>query len=518
MTHSDQRGFELVTRSTLRARPPLATRWRPKRALVAFAIAVIVTCILGIPGAESSPPTKPPPENLIVGTPITLPAALFDAGNPGSSSLITPSQAQAVATAMWNAWESALAASDTRALTQLASPGAMLNGTINNCAFPNGLCLLGTQTPTLGEIQTVVPSQSSYPLYFLASIRTTNQVTTNSGLNQQEPWMDLQILTKASSTASWRLSFDSGYAAVNAAEPGFLPFDGAFGAGTTLEDRLSPYNAPVTGVPPVPTSMFLPLLASYYQSFKSEGHAPAHSVFVSGGQTTGEGQTLAEARQGSTLNGSRQTYRFAWDPGAGSWQFSVSGGYPMECGSLLDNATVTPLSGLLNQNLDETNYGIPLPAGSYLSITTAAEHEVCVYQVRSGLAVGAGGQVYSSAVTGKEAPAVLVDLDTAFGVLTSDLAEYTKQYSACSSSKTCVKEFAQNAAEQFAAFDSSLAGYAFPARLDKEAASLDATTRQLNGLYEAMYNGTDTTAALSSIESSEKALLSEYNSLVRGLS
>jgi len=190
----------------------------------------------------------------------------------------------------------------------------------------------------------------------------------------------------------------------------------------------------------------------------------------------------------------------------------------MECGSVLDNATVIPLSGLLNQNLDETNYGIPLPSGSYLSITTGAEHEVCVYQVSGGLGV-AGAQVYSSAVTGDEAPAVLADLETTFGVLVSELAQYSKQYSACSSSKTCLKEFAQNAAGQFATFDNSLISYDFPARLDQAAASLDATTRKLNGLYEAMYNnGTETTAISLSIEQSEKTLLSEYQGLVRGFS
>jgi hypothetical protein len=484
---------------------------------VALTVVVVATCTLGIPSAEASAPPKPAPGNLIVGTPITLPAALFEAGNPSSSSLITPSQAQVVATAMWNAWQTALAASDTAVLTQLASPGAMLNGTIYNCAYPDGLCLIPQQSPTLGAIETIVPLQTSYPLYFLASIRTTNEVTTNSGLNELEPWMDLQILTKASSTASWRLSFNSGYDAPKGAQPGFLPFDGAAGPDTTPGSS-GTYNAPTMGKPPVPAAKFLPLLASYYQSFRSKGHAPAHSIFVSGNQTSGEGKQFAENREGSTYNGSRQTFQFAWDTGAGSWQFSVAGGYPMECGSVVDDATVTPLSGLLNQNLDETNYGIPLSPGSYLNITTSAEHEVCVYVATGGLAVGGGGDIYSSAVTGKQAPPVLADLETAFGVLASELAHYKKQYSACSSSKTCIKEFAQNAAGQFADFNSSLTGYGFPARLDKEAASLDATTRKLNGLYEAIYNGKETAAIVSSIGSSERTLLNEYNRLVRGLS
>ena len=370
-------------------------RWKP---LVTTATVVIVTCILGSPVAESSPLTRPTPRNLIVGTPITLPPALFEAGNPGSGSLITPGQAQVVATAMFTAWQSALATSDTRALTQLASPGVVLNGTIYNCAYPNGLCLIGPQTPpVLGLMQTIVPYQTSYPLYFMASIQTTNEVTSNSGLNEQEPWMDMEILTKASSTASWRLSFDSGYTAPGGTEPAYLPFDGATEADSP---GAGIYNTAPTAAPSVPAANFLPLLASYYQSFKSLGHAPANSVFVDGGQTSGEGMQLAQDRNGSTYNGGRDTYQFGWDSRAGSWRFTTTGGYPMECGSVVDQATVTPLSGVLLQNSDETNYGIPLAPGSYQKITTSAEHEVCVYVVSSGLAVGGGGQIYSSAVSG----------------------------------------------------------------------------------------------------------------------
>src|ERR1043166_1324543 len=84
---------------------------------------------------------RPTPANLIVGKAITLPRALFEAGRPGSSSLIGVAQARDVAAAMWNAWETALVASDTRALSQLISPGPMLAGTINNCAYPGGRCV-----------------------------------------------------------------------------------------------------------------------------------------------------------------------------------------------------------------------------------------------------------------------------------------------------------------------------------------------------------------------------------------
>lgn len=142
-----------------------------------------------------------------------------------------------------------------------------------------------------------------------------------------------------------------------------------------------------------------------------------------------------------------------------------------------------------------------------------------------------GDQVYSSAVIGQQVggptlpttpksgpEAVRSDLETTFGVLVNELAQYEKQLSSCPSSKSCLRTFAYNAAQQFAEFDGSLNGYAFPARLSAKAASLDATTRKLNALYEAIDHGKETSATTSSIEKYEKVLTSDYHELVNGLS
>jgi hypothetical protein len=514
---------------------------RSHRAVQQIAISAIATCALAITGTgtssatvlpvtiQSNSSTKPAPGNLIVGEPIKLPAALFVAGTQGSSSLITPSQARIVTTAMWNAWQSALYISDTRALTQLATPGPVLNGTIDNCAFPNGQCIIGTQQKaTMGQTEVAVPYQRSYPLYFLASILTTTEVSTPSGLNQREPWMSLQVLTKASSGASWRLSFDSGYAAPGGGVPAFIPFD-EFTDTTSTPGVTVSYNATPSNVPPVSADDFLPLLASYYQSFKSEGHAPAHTLFIRSGMTSGEGQELAQNRQGSVYNGERQTYRFVSDARVGTWQFTAGGGYPMECGSVLDDATITPVSGFFNQNSDETNYGIPLRPGLYSRITTDAEHEVCVYVATGGLTVGGGGGVYSAAITGtrvaatgsdKHAPAVLADLETTFGVLASEMGQYDKQYSTCLSARktSCLTVFAQNAAQQFAAFDGSLDGFDFPARLSTDVSTMDSTTRKLTGLYGGLDESNGTARIRSEISKSENAFLKEYKDLIGALS
>ena len=437
---------------------------------------------------------------------------------------------------MWNAWQSALYTNDTRALSQLAVAGPMLDGTIYNCAFPSGRCLASPQRPKLGQLEVAVPRQRSYPLYFMSAILTTNDVQNSNGLSQVEPWMELQILTKTTRTAPWQLSFDSGYNAIAGVQPPFPQFDFGVGPyGPLHSDRAYNGNPAVTtvvtkGIGKAPTVVttdnYLPLLATYWQSYKDVGHAPGNSVFLDGGDSSGEGKSMAETREGSLYNGSRDTYKFAFDPHAGTWRFTVGGGYPLVCGSVLDAATVTPVEGLLNQNSDEVNYGVPLPPGSYFRITTSAEHEVCVSYALGGtnnslggLSV-AGNDVYTSAVTGPRAPEDLVDLETDYGVLSSELAQYNTQYSECETSngKSCVKSLALNFAEQFAQFDNGLMSYVFPPQFDVDVNALEKTAGKLNGLYESVSKTNGSTGDTSSIEKSVKNFKSEYKKLVRDLS
>ena len=133
----------------------------------------------------------------------------------------------------------------------------------------------------------------------------------------------------------------------------------------TCRGRTSTTAHPWT--PPEPPSRFLPLLAQYWQSWKDTGHAPAHTVFVPGGYTTVVGQGLATPRQGSMHLGFRQTFRFSADPAAGQWEFSAAGSVPMICGAIVDKVTSTAVNGkgLMQQNPDERNYGIPLAPGVY---------------------------------------------------------------------------------------------------------------------------------------------------------
>ena len=470
---------------------------------------------------------RPSPGHLIVGRAISLPPALFKAGPVGSASLISPSQADDVERAMWKLWESALVRSDTRALSQLVAPGPMLEGKINECALPDGHCVFETAPRPIMSLQTIVPLQQGYPLYFLAEIRTTEYVNAANGLVAQEPWIELQILTKASAQASWMLSFDTGYNDANGGTPSLLPFDLAAAGPSAPAGGQEAYNVTVQRAPPVPANRFLTLLAAYWQSYKDTGHAPAQSAFISDGYTSGVGKQLARNRQGSVYAGHRDTFRFAHDAAAGTWEFSAGGGYPLLCGAVRDLATFTPLKGFLYQNLDESNYGVPLPSGYYRRITTTAEHETCVYVAQGGLDA-VGNTIYTSRVTGafaKRAPgqanSVLSDLETDYSVLAHQLAQYEKRLARCvrrHATQSCSKPFAVQAEHEFAIFERRLGTDTFPARVRGQVNKLAATARKLTKLFEQLTTSTPTVETLAKIAAGAVTLNRQYTTLVHELS
>lgn len=391
--------------------------WRPA---IAFAFLGLVVAGCGgqaIPGthdiSQSSRTTAeagqltnaPSPNHLIHGAAITLPASLYAANPVGSRELITPTQANAAAIAMWQQWEHALIDRDTQALSQLTVPGPLLTGELYNCAWPTGGCVHETTPRPFDGMRMVVPVQKSYPIYFLAEIRTEQYVDGGDGTNTLTPWVELQILTKSGPSSPWRMSFDSGYDGANGTSPPpLLNFDfqalsrSAESDGTASVDM---YNPPPTRVSALPSGQLLPALAQYWQSWKDSGSAPPDTIFVNDGYTSGFGATLTKNPQDSAYRGSREHFVFGSDPAAGQWTFSAAEGFPMVCGTVLDTLTNSPLTpgAALRQNSSRTNWGMPLAPGYYKMIQTLATHQACVYTVPAGLDV-AGDSGFDIAVTG----------------------------------------------------------------------------------------------------------------------
>ncbi len=423
---------------------------------------------------------------------------------------------------MWQRWETALITSDTRALSQLVSPGPMLSAVIDECAVSSTRCVYETAPRPIRGLNPIVPLQRRYPIHFLVEIKTTDSVHESNGLVGEEPWVELQILTKASAQASWKLSFDTGYDGVNGGQPSFLPFAETPAGPTLPGGGQDLYNLPPQRPPPVPTSRFLPLLAAYYQSYKDTGHAPPRSLILPDGSSDGAGQRLALARQDSVYLGSRSHYQLTADPGAGEWEFAVTGSAQMVCGSIRDTDTTTALpGGLMYQNPQEANYGVPLPTGNYLQLVRLTEHETCIYVVKGGLDA-VGDNTFGFQLTGKLANNDLVALETNYGVLAEQLSQYGTTLIACERvhplAHSCVKPFAQNAEQQFAHFYDVVTGTEpFPARFSGEAARMAATARQLT-LLSGQLATAQTMETIKKIETGEKTLSRQYKTLVTDLS
>lgn len=511
--------MEVVVRMSLTKTVSHAVRSRLR--CVRSAVLAVVAVITVFSGAASAASIgartsfRPTPAHPIVGKSIAIPTALYDASPPGSSSLITPTEAGLVARAMWQAWEQSLVASDTRALTQLEAPGQMLAGTINDCSYPVGTCVQETKPRPIYQLVTVVPLQRSYPLYFLAEVKTKQYTSGNDGLGAWTPWVELQILTKASPSSYWRLSFDSGYSGRGiGATVSLLPFDSTeveSSPGKVLFYNPSPYQ---NG--PIPTSEYLGELTSYWQSFPVTGHAPSHTLI-----TTDEGFAEQLSRQGSTYAGSRSYVHFSVEPSAGTWTFTLAGGYPMICGSIVDDSVNVPVTGALFQNASETNFGISLPPGYYRKITTTIEHQICVLTVAKGLQE-AGNQTYDAVVTGVRAGHAAVppsstrsELQTDYWVLTSQLGIYARQLSACKQrhGANCEGSAANNAAGEFAGFASVLDALRWPNADLSLARSLAATSARLSRLFAQIHDAAQAARHAAVIRAQEDLLAAHYQEL-----
>jgi hypothetical protein len=369
---------------------------------IGVSFVVMALFAVGAPGATeaSAQVLVPTPTHLVVGPRIALPPELRGSASAGSPTLVTPAQARGITVSMWQVWEDALISRNTTALTQLIPPGALLSGELYNCAWPSGGCVAETSTRPVNNVTTIVPVQRSYPIYFLAEISTIQDVANLDAAPQWVPWVELQILTKDSASAPWQLSFDTGYSGTNNQQPPLLPFDLQPGPESSSNSLADWYNPPPTKSPSTPAPTFLSLLAQYYQSFKETGNPPANDRFMVGGDADGYGTQLATNRQNNISLGSRSHYDFSADPSAGEWEFSGAGGLPIECGTVLDTSTNTPVGGpVLLQNADRTTWGMPLPPGTYSKIITTTTHPTCVDDV-DGVLDAAGDSGFSTGVTG----------------------------------------------------------------------------------------------------------------------
>jgi hypothetical protein len=259
------------------------------------------------------------------------------------------------------------------------------------------------------------------------------------------------------------------------------------------------------------------------------GHAPDPSVFVTDGTTSGFGEQLAQSPQGMEYAGHIEYKSFGTDPSSPSWSFIAQGGYPMICGSVVDTATdVAPGSGSLYQNADESNYGIPLAAGQYGQIVSKTAHETCVYPVNGGFDAS-GNSTFTYSVSGNllhPAPpqvgsSTLSDLETAYGVLASELTQYQTNLKTCQQDggSSCLNVVNNQISGEFGLFANRLMSYKFSSRERSTVTSLYATSAKLSRLFQNAQNNPGSLGKDSSQINAETArFLQESERLLRQLS
>jgi hypothetical protein len=334
------------------------------------AILVVACLIIGTMSAVgigvalgTRAPAGPTPEQAIAGMRIVLPPTLYLANAPGSQPLISANDSQTVATVMWHLWENARVHGDTRALTQLVA-NPLRTSEVYQCA-----CAL---PPPVSPyfILTEVPLQQAYPLYFLSEIVTQYHVSSQSS---PQYGMELQILTKARPSAPWQLSLATGYDEANGSQPPPLSMNSVPVAPVPPSHISYSYNPPPNTPSIIPATQYLPMLAAYWQSWKTTGHVPANSVFVYDGGTSGFGAQIAESPEDQYDH-----YDFHVDPKYPQWVFSGASGQAMVCGTVVDTSKNMANPGALIQNARRTNWGMQLPQGAYYSITSQTIHQTCV--------------------------------------------------------------------------------------------------------------------------------------------
>jgi hypothetical protein len=287
-------------------------------------------------------------------TPTTtpLPAALT-AASTVRGTVISPTQAEAVLTALWGLRAQAFETND-RSRTAEFETGAALESDEVTC----GCNVRDVRTPIEAE-NLFVPRQRSFPAAFLAEVKTSL-----SGA----PYVQYLVIARQSKGTPWEVVSDPG-------ESGSRPLD---------QPKLGPGGFDNAVAPSSAEDNLPNEFASYWHTWTEEGHAPRHSKFAPGKWTTGAGATYAENPSGklTTQNGLVGYYRFEGGDPNEVWSFGTAAG-AITCGVVRWQAIWSyPGSGIY-QDPDQVNWGPTIAPGAYRYEAETQIMQPCFIQ-RSG--------------------------------------------------------------------------------------------------------------------------------------
>jgi hypothetical protein len=191
-----------------------------------------------------------------------------------------------------------------------------------------------------------------------------------------DPLVEVMVFTRQSASATWFLSFDTGYT----------------GGGKILlfahPDNSSAFESQPRTDPSLNTTALPGMLAAYWQHWKDTGTAPAPTALSPGPITSGHGQDVANSRADYRTAGIDQRTTFSADPGRdGVWSFAVNADRTqsldtdevLTCGTVRYRSVFTPLAPAtaVTQSKTHDPFGTLLDAGQYSSVTESGLHETC---------------------------------------------------------------------------------------------------------------------------------------------
>jgi hypothetical protein len=286
------------------------------------------------------------------------------AGSP-EAPFVTPDEAKAAMTALWNERERANDRRDMTGIDGVTTGSALLAEHYSLAAQVCGCSTwLWTKGPrTIRGLTVFLPRETNYPLYFLAQVLAVRAgVATPAQGNSTA----LVLVTREAADQPWRIAmqlWDTGYEA---------PGTGLPSPDTDVEG----YDTLPAGAP-AGAAKWPEMLAAYYRRLKQPGPPPTTAYFMPGPLTTGT--DLALRQQGYNSGGAISHYAFTvanrqpWLIGAG--------GTELACADVLETATQTPArpnTVFVQHDGPGQAWGADLDSGYYSKVIATFEWPVCI--------------------------------------------------------------------------------------------------------------------------------------------
>ena len=329
-------------------------------ALVALTVALpIVGCgqAVASSNAESRPTGIPQwvPLHIDHPTPgtVPLPAALTAVSNVRGA-VISPNQASAVLLAVWNLRVQAFL-TDNRSLMAEFETGPALESDEVTC----GCNTRDPRGPIYGE-SVFVPRQRTFPAAFFAEVKTTLS---------NAPYVQFLVIARQSKSTPWEVVSDPGYS----------------GEGSLDQPKIGRGGFAHAAVRDTDSRKLPSQLASYWQTWTEEDHAPLHSPFAAGTWTTQVGASYGEDPPGSLSSSNGLTGYYAFEGGGANeeWTFGTATG-AITCGVVRWQTVWTYPGGGVYQDPAQDNWGPSVAPGTYQYEAETQIMQPCFVQ-RSGV-------------------------------------------------------------------------------------------------------------------------------------